>query len=110
MLDLIEAHRSTIVFANSRRLAERLCGRLNELATERAWDRAGGDGGEPGRPPAVAAARANASGEGRPTVRRNAAGGRQARRRQAGFLPGGTAGSWEMAGDRRPRPDLTGPW
>jgi ATP-dependent Lhr-like helicase len=36
VLDLIEAHRSTIVFANSRRLAERLCGRLNELATERA--------------------------------------------------------------------------
>src|SRR5215472_2166514 len=35
VLDLIEAHRSTIVFANSRRLAERLCGRLNELATER---------------------------------------------------------------------------
>src|SRR5215831_4815362 len=31
VLDLIEAHRSTIVFANSRRLAERLCGRLNEL-------------------------------------------------------------------------------
>ena len=36
MLDLIGAHRSTIVFANSRRLAERLCGRLNELAYERA--------------------------------------------------------------------------
>ncbi|MBO0804160.1 MAG: DEAD/DEAH box helicase, partial [Nocardiopsaceae bacterium] len=36
VLDLIEAHRSTIVFANSRRLAERLCGRLNELAAERA--------------------------------------------------------------------------
>src|SRR5262245_53349249 len=35
VLDLIEAHRCTIVFANSRRLAERLCGRLNELATER---------------------------------------------------------------------------
>ena len=34
--DLIEAHRSTIVFANSRRLAERLCGRLNEIAHERA--------------------------------------------------------------------------
>ena len=32
MLDLIEAHRSTIVFANSRRLAERLTARLNELA------------------------------------------------------------------------------
>ncbi|GAA1543135.1 hypothetical protein GCM10009678_27120 [Actinomadura kijaniata] len=36
LLDLIEAHRSTLVFANSRRLAERLCGRLNELAHERA--------------------------------------------------------------------------
>jgi len=36
VLDLVQAHRSTIVFANSRRLAERLCGRLNELATERA--------------------------------------------------------------------------
>src|ERR1700677_1105405 len=35
-LDLIEQHKSTIVFANSRRLAERLCGRLNELAAERA--------------------------------------------------------------------------
>jgi ATP-dependent Lhr-like helicase len=35
VLDLIEAHKSTIVFANSRRLAERLCGKLNELASER---------------------------------------------------------------------------
>ncbi|MCX3060499.1 ATP-dependent helicase [Streptomyces beihaiensis] len=34
--NLIEAHRSTIVFANSRRLAERLCNRLNEIAYERA--------------------------------------------------------------------------
>jgi ATP-dependent helicase Lhr and Lhr-like helicase len=41
VLDLIEEHRSTIVFANSRRLAERLCGRLNELADERAAERAG---------------------------------------------------------------------
>ena len=32
ILELIQAHRSTIVFANSRRLAERLCARLNELA------------------------------------------------------------------------------
>jgi ATP-dependent helicase Lhr and Lhr-like helicase len=32
LLELIRAHRSTIVFANSRRLAERLCARLNELA------------------------------------------------------------------------------
>ncbi|UGQ09932.1 ATP-dependent helicase [Yinghuangia sp. ASG 101] len=36
IVDLVEAHRSTIVFANSRRLAERLCGRLNEIAHERA--------------------------------------------------------------------------
>ncbi|HEX8761870.1 MAG TPA: ATP-dependent helicase [Pseudonocardiaceae bacterium] len=32
VLDLVRAHRSTIVFANSRRLAERLTSRLNELA------------------------------------------------------------------------------
>ncbi|MBV1780962.1 ATP-dependent helicase [Paeniglutamicibacter sp. ABSL32-1] len=31
IVDLIEANRSTIVFANSRRLAERLTGRLNEI-------------------------------------------------------------------------------
>ena len=36
VLELIQSHRSTIVFANSRRLAERLCARLNELAAERA--------------------------------------------------------------------------
>src|SRR5689334_22410134 len=49
VLDLIEQHKSTIVFANSRRLAERLCGRLNELAAERAEAAAGGErgGGEP---------------------------------------------------------------
>lgn len=34
--DLVQEHRSTIVFANSRRLAERLCNRLNEIAYERA--------------------------------------------------------------------------
>jgi ATP-dependent Lhr-like helicase len=38
VLDLIEQHRSTIVFANSRRLSERLCARLNELAAERAQE------------------------------------------------------------------------
>ncbi|HEX4813251.1 MAG TPA: ATP-dependent helicase [Nonomuraea sp.] len=36
LFDLIGEHSSTIVFANSRRLAERLCTRLNELAYERA--------------------------------------------------------------------------
>src|SRR6185369_9988373 len=35
IVDLVEAHRSTIVFANSRRLAERLTNRLNEIAYER---------------------------------------------------------------------------
>ena len=34
MLELVKAHRSTIVFVNSRRLAERLAIRLNELAEE----------------------------------------------------------------------------
>ncbi|HEY9411527.1 MAG TPA: DEAD/DEAH box helicase, partial [Jiangellaceae bacterium] len=34
--DLVAAHRSTIVFANSRRLAERLTARLNEIAADRA--------------------------------------------------------------------------
>ena len=36
VVDLVESHRSTIVFANSRRLAERLTARLNEIASTRA--------------------------------------------------------------------------
>ena len=35
VVDLIQQNRSTIVFANSRRLAERLTARLNEIAAER---------------------------------------------------------------------------
>jgi ATP-dependent Lhr-like helicase len=35
---LIDSHRSTIVFANSRRLAERLTTRLNELASDKAGE------------------------------------------------------------------------
>src|SRR6185436_8318130 len=34
LLELIRAHRSTLIFVNSRRLAERLSGALNELAGE----------------------------------------------------------------------------
>lgn len=34
--DLVQQHDATIVFVNSRRLAERLCNRLNEIAYERA--------------------------------------------------------------------------
>ncbi|MGN8049301.1 Lhr family ATP-dependent helicase [Curtobacterium sp. 22159] len=46
VVDLIEEHRSTIVFANSRRLAERLTARLNEIHEERVLAAAGsvGDG------------------------------------------------------------------
>ena len=38
LVDLVEAHNSTIVFANSRRLAERLTSRLNEIHAERSGD------------------------------------------------------------------------
>ncbi len=51
IMERILAHRSSIVFANSRRLAERLTARLNELYDERI----GGDpdaGPRPGHPPA----------------------------------------------------------
>ena len=62
VLDLIEQHRSTIVFANSRRLAERLCGRLNELAAERAEAAAEASPGRaPARPPAEMMAQAGAA-------------------------------------------------
>jgi len=42
VVDLVSAHRSTLVFANSRRLAERLTARLNEIWSERLA--AAGDG------------------------------------------------------------------
>ncbi|HTK61373.1 MAG TPA: ATP-dependent helicase [Pseudonocardia sp.] len=44
VLDLVREHRSTIVFANSRRLAERLTAKLNELAAEDAAAEAASDG------------------------------------------------------------------
>ncbi len=51
VVDLIAEHRSTIVFANSRRLAERLTARLNEIATDRADpERDTGDGAAPAVP------------------------------------------------------------
>src|SRR5258706_14285802 len=34
LLELVREHRSTIIFVNSRRMAERLANRLNELAGE----------------------------------------------------------------------------
>ncbi len=42
LLELIRAHRSTLIFVNSRRLAERLAARLNELAVEDDTFAAGG--------------------------------------------------------------------
>ncbi|WP_461029790.1 DEAD/DEAH box helicase, partial [Streptomyces sparsus] len=65
--DLVQAHRSTIVFVNSRRLAERLCNRLNEIAYERATGEPlpeahspaqlmGGSGAAEGAPPILARA------------------------------------------------------
>ena len=72
VLDLIEQHRSTIVFANSRRLAERLCARLNELAAERAELRASPGGGPTGAMtlPAQIMAQAGATGGAPPEVAR----------------------------------------
>ena len=71
VLDLIERHRSTIVFANSRRLAERLCARLNELAAERAELRAGTAGTAPSAgPPAEIMAQAGSTGGALPEVAR----------------------------------------
>src|SRR3954447_8154259 len=53
LLDLVEAHRSTIVFVNNRRGAERLALRLNELAAERRAE-ADGSTSPDGAPPPVA--------------------------------------------------------
>ena len=53
IVDLVAAHRSTLVFANSRRLAERLTARLNEIWDERlseAEAAAADEGGSPGDP------------------------------------------------------------
>jgi ATP-dependent Lhr-like helicase len=43
LLDLIEEHRSTLIFVNARRLAERLAARLNELWRERTGMESGPD-------------------------------------------------------------------
>ena len=51
IVDLVQQHRSTIVFANSRRLAERLTARLNEIVVERLGD----DVPEPGQPAQIMA-------------------------------------------------------
>ena len=67
VLDLIGRHRATIVFANSRRLSERLCASLNELAYERAMLAAPAESAavptdRSGPPPAQVMAQAGAAG------------------------------------------------
>jgi ATP-dependent Lhr-like helicase len=74
VLDLIQAHRSTIVFANSRRLAERLCGRLNELATERAFLAAGDAAGAAAAAPPGDSPPGDNSAIGRPFLAQGAGG------------------------------------
>ena len=61
LLDLVESHRSTIVFVNARRGAERLALRLNELAAERRAEELGVeiDPAAPPELPAVEIARAH---------------------------------------------------
>jgi len=76
--DLIEAHRSTLVFANSRRLAERLTGRLNEIEADRraigeeipAADRREVFTDSPTRPPAQLMGQAGASAGAAPVLAR----------------------------------------
>ena len=57
IVDLIDTHQATIVFANSRRVAERLTARLNEIAAERA----GADPPLDPEPPARVMAQSGAS-------------------------------------------------
>jgi ATP-dependent Lhr-like helicase len=51
IVDLVLANQSTIVFANSRRLAERLTARLNEIHAERQLLTVGGGWDDPAPPP-----------------------------------------------------------
>ncbi len=52
LLDLVEQHNSTLIFANARQLCERLATRLNELADERAGSADRADSTEPTNPEA----------------------------------------------------------
>ena len=63
IVDLVAAHTSTLVFSNSRRLAERLTSRLNEIWQERtdAADPGAADAAGPARTPAQVMAQASAS-------------------------------------------------
>ncbi|MDT7581145.1 MAG: ATP-dependent helicase Lhr and Lhr-like helicase, partial [Pseudonocardiales bacterium] len=69
LLELVRQHRSTIVFSNSRRLAERLTARLNELAAEDAAEDAAVDlDAVPGTFPAEAIGQSGMGGGAAPVV------------------------------------------
>ncbi len=70
ILDLIQAHRSTIVFVNARRGAERLCARLNELASDRETGGAALVAAADGRSPAEVMAQAGVAAGVAPVVAR----------------------------------------
>ncbi len=58
LLKLVRAHRSTLVFVNNRRAAERIALRLNDLAAREPGEgggEGGGPGGTPGPPPGAGA-------------------------------------------------------
>ena len=57
LLDLVQQHRSTLIFVNARRLAERLATRLNELALEGENRAAEAEGGPP--PPGLEVVKAH---------------------------------------------------
>ncbi|WP_307868932.1 ATP-dependent helicase [Micromonospora sp. C95] len=67
---LIRAHRSTIVFTNSRRSAERLCARLNELAADQTAAAAPPPSGPAARTPAEMMAQAGAVSGAPPVIAR----------------------------------------
>ncbi len=67
---LIRAHRSTIVFTNSRRSAERLCARLNELAADETATAASPATGPAARTPAEMMAQAGAVSGAPPVIAR----------------------------------------
>ena len=71
LVDLITAHRTTLVFANSRRLAERITARINEIVVERA--RASG---EPDPQPVARAHHGSVSREQRSLIEEDLKGGR----------------------------------
>ncbi|MBQ0900821.1 ATP-dependent helicase [Micromonospora sp. U21] len=68
VFSLIGEHRSTIVFTNSRRSAERFCARLNELAAEGVAD--GSAGPVRNRPPAEVMAQSGAATGAAPVIAR----------------------------------------